>query len=683
MVPTKKYKNMFVERDEQNVAWLYLDKEGSTANVLSKEVLEELDLCLEFVENTEPAGLVILSAKKSGFVAGADVNEFLAIKDESSALSIIRRGQDVFNGLEKLPFPTVAAIHGFCLGGGLELALACNHRVAQDDEVTQLGLPEVRLGIHPGFGGCVRGVRLLGGLVALDLILTGRSIKAGAAKKIGLVDMTVPARHLKTAALSLLTDPPRPKKRGFMEVLADSAVARPFVGSLIRKKTAAKANPAHYPAPFAVVDLWQKFCGRWDRMMHEEAKSVARLITGRTAKNLVRVFQLQERMRSQGKKSAHKISNLHVVGAGAMGGDIAAWSALRGIFTTIQDREPKFVSPAIKRGHDLFTKRLREKRLVQAAMDRFMPDVKGYGAAKADLVIEAVFEDLEVKRTLFRDLEGRIKPGATLATNTSSIPLEEIAAALSRPANLVGIHFFNPVPLMQLVEVVKGAATSQEAMEKGFAYAAQIGKLPLAVKSNPGFLVNRILVPYLMEGILMEAEGVPKTVVDKAATNFGMPMGPLFLADTVGLDICVHVGRIFSKHMGMAVPERLESLVKAGNLGKKSGRGFYEYRDGKRVSPASEPKSPLDATTVRDRLVMRFLNECAACLREGIAEDADMLDAGMIFGAGFAPFYGGPLQYAADEGVSGIVETLGELEKKYGPRFKPDAGWNLVSGPRG
>lgn len=678
----KQYKNVWLETDDKRVSWLYLDKANASTNVLSAEVLEEIDLCLDFIENNPSAGLVILSAKSSGFIAGADVNEFASIKDEQTALRLIQRGQSIFTRIEKLPVPTVCAINGFCLGGGMELALACNRRVAQEGEKTLMGLPEVRLGIHPGFGGVVRSVRLLGGLAAMDMVLTGRSLSAKAAKKIGLVDMVVPARHLKSAAVSLLTSKAKPRKKSIPERLADTAMFRSFVANIMEKKTAAKANPAHYPSPFAAIDVYRKYTGDWDRMMAEEAKSVARLIVGRTAQNLVRVFQLQDRMKGLGKKGAEKINDLHVVGAGTMGGDIAAWSASRGITTTLQDREAKFISPAVKRAFELFSKKLKEKRFVQAAMDRFVPDVGGGGARKADLVIEAIFEDTGVKKALFKDLEAKIKPGAALATNTSSIPLEEIAPALAHPENLVGIHFFNPVAQMMLVEVVKGAATSQAVMDKAFAYVTQIGKLPLAVKSSPGFLVNRVLVPYLLEGIMMESEGVPKTLIDKCATDFGMPMGPLFLSDTVGLDICLHVGKIFAGHMGMPVPERLEALVKAGNLGKKSGRGFYEYHAGKKVAPTGEPKSPLDAGTVRDRLILRYLNECAACLREGIAEDADLLDAGMIFGSGFAPFYGGPLKYASDEGVPEIVANLEGLKKKFGPRFKPDSGWELVSAPR-
>jgi 3-hydroxyacyl-CoA dehydrogenase/enoyl-CoA hydratase/3-hydroxybutyryl-CoA epimerase len=678
----KKYKNMYVETDAQNIAWLYLDKENSSSNVLSSTVLNELDTCITDIEAAKPSALVILSAKKSGFVYGADVNEFTTFTGEAMALEFIKRGQSVFTRIEKLPFTTVAAINGFCLGGGMELALACARRVAQDDEGTMLGLPEINLGIHPGYGGTVRSVRLLGGMTALDIILTGRFIKAKAAKKIGLVDATAPARHLKTAAKLLITDPPKPRKRGFLVGLADNPFFKPFVANLVRKKTLAKANPKHYPAPYAVIDLWSKYGGNWDKMMEEEAKSVARLAATRTSRNLVRVFQLQDKMKAQGKKGAEKAARLHVIGAGAMGGDIAAWSASKGINTTLQDREAKFISPAIKRGFDLFSKKMKEKRLVQATMDRFVPDVKGDGAKTADVVIEAIFENLEVKRELFKGLESKIKPGALLATNTSSIPLEEIGTVLAHPENLVGIHFFNPVSQMMLVEVVRSKSTSQEAMDKGFAYVTQIGKLPLAVKSHPGFLVNRVLVPYLLEGIMMESEGVSKTEIDRAATDFGMPMGPLFLADTVGLDICLNVGKIFSTHMNMTVPERLENLVKEGRLGKKSGKGFYEYQNGRRVSQPDSGSTKLSKETIADRLILRYLNECVACLREGIVENADMLDGGMIFGTGFAPFHGGPIKYATDEGAQGLAEKLKGLEKTYGPRFKPDDGWKQLTQPR-
>ncbi len=310
-------------------------------------------------------------------------------------------------------------------------------------------------------------------------------------------------------------------------------------------------------------------------------------------------------------------------------------------------------------------------------MDRLIPDVKGEGIAKADLVVEAVFEDVTVKQNLLKEIEPKLKPAAFIATNTSSIPLEEIAGVMTNPDRLVGVHFFNPVAKMMLVEVVRGRSTSDEAFSHAVSYVHQIGKLPLPVKSEPGFLVNRILMPYLMEGVVMLGENIPAKKIDDAATRFGMPMGPILLADTVGLDICLHVANIFAERIGSDVPDNLKKLVEAGNLGKKSGKGFYEYKNGKPVIPETTVSSIGDGE-IEDRLIMRFLNESVACLRDEIVEDNDLLDAGMIFGAGFAPFRGGPMKYIADTGAEKIVEKLKKLEEKYGDRFKADEWWEKL-----
>ncbi|VAX22393.1 Enoyl-CoA hydratase / 3-hydroxyacyl-CoA dehydrogenase / 3-hydroxybutyryl-CoA epimerase [hydrothermal vent metagenome] len=674
MATKRKFKNWWIDTDNDDITWLWLDKEKTEVNTLCAEVLKEFDKALDDIGKESPRGLVIISGKTGGFIAGADIKEFTALKTSEEALHVIKRGQSVFDKLEALPFTTVAAIDGFCLGGGMELALACNYRVATYDPGTKLGLPEVNLGIHPGFGGTMRLTRLIGGVAGLEMILSGRPVNAKKAKKLGIISMAVPLRGLKNAARLMIMKPQSRKSGIDIKRLADMSLVRPFVAKMMRKKVAARALKAHYPAPYAVIDLWEKYFGSDVKMLDEELKSISNLIAGETAQNLVRVFFLQEKLKAIGKKSKMKFSHIHVVGAGIMGGDIAAWAALKGFTVTLQDREPKFIAPAIKRAHKLFKKRLKEERLIQAAMDRLIPDVKGNGAVRADCVIEAVFEDVEIKKSVFKEIEPKLKRGSFIATNTSSIPIEELTDGLKDPRRLVGVHFFNPVAKMALVEVVKGRHTSKTVFDKAVASVHQIGKLPLPVTSKPGFLVNRVLIPYLMEGILMLEENIPAKAIDKAATGFGMPMGPVILADTVGLDICLHVGNIFAERMGMKVPEKLKTTVEAGHVGIKSGRGFYEYKNGKPVTP----KDGGDGAGYKDleeRLMLRFLNECVACLREGIVADGDLVDAGMIFGSGFAPFTGGPVKYIMDKSPERLVARLGALEKKYGPRFCADDGW--------
>ncbi len=671
-----KYKNWRGEQDAENIFWLYIDKAEANANVLSKEALTELESALNDIAQIKPKGLVFISAKKSGFIAGADVKEFVSLKDGKEAFELIKRGQKIMDKIENLPFPTVAAINGFCLGGGLELALACRYRAADNAPGTKLGFPEVKLGIHPGFGGTVRSTLLIGGPAALDMMLTGRMISAKAALKTGLIDMAVPYRQLKNAARHLIVNPPRNKLIPGFGKLANLKPARHFIAKTVRKKLAGKALKSHYPAPYAIVDLWEKYAGDPRAMYEKEAESVSELITMDTAQNLVGVFFLQERLKSIGGKESFRPTRLHVIGAGVMGGDIAAWAAIRGMRVTLQDREPKFIAPAVKRAADLFRRKLKDKRLAQAAMDRLIPDVEGKGVAQADVIIEAVFEDLNVKRELFAEVERKARPDAVLATNTSSIPLEEIAATLKNPERLTGIHFFNPVAQMMLVEVVKSAETSEEVFANAVSFVQAIGKLPLPVKSAPGFLVNRILVPYLMEGVKMMEEGIPPERIDTAAVRFGMPVGPVLLADTVGLDICLHVAEIFAKHMQMEIPEKLRKLVEAGRLGKKSGHGFYKYENEKPAKTAETGGA--DLTEIEDRLVFRYLNEAAACLREGIVEDGDLLDAGMIFGTGFAPFRGGPMKHIATLGTDYFLKRFQELEEKYGTRFHPDEGWQSL-----
>lgn len=672
------YTHWHLEIDAKRIAWLAIDKAEAGANVLSKDVLEELQAVIDALAAARPRGLVIYSAKANGFIAGADVKEFTALNNFEEATELVGRGQAVLNRLEALPFPTVAMIHGFCLGGGMELALACRYRVAEDDPRTRLGLPEVKLGIHPGFGGTVRLPPLIGAPAAMDLMLSGRTVEARQAQKMGLVDYAVPARQLRRAAESMVLEQPQPHRPKFFQRVTNHGALRPLLASMLRKKVADKAPPQHYPAPYAMIDLWSEYAGNRERMMQEEARSVARLVTGDTARNLVRVFFLQERLKSLGRGADFNAKHVHVIGAGVMGGDIAAWCALRGLRVTVQDRSPEALGRVMKRAQALYKKKLKVPRLVQAAMDRLQPDRAGAGLRRADVIIEAIFEDIKAKQHLYREIEPLIRADALLATNTSSIPLETLSEVLRHPERLVGVHFFNPVAQMQLVEVVASTRTSPETAKQAAAFVRQIDRLPLPVRSSPGFLVNRVLMPYLLEAVALEAEGVPATVIDAAATEFGMPMGPILLADTVGLDICLSVAEILSKQLQRGeVPPRLRELVAAGHLGKKSGRGFYTYQ-GDRPVFVKPPKGYQPPADITDRLMFRYFNEAMACLREGVVEDADLLDAGMIFGTGFAPFRGGPLHFAQHTGPGAVRRRLEQLTQEHGRIFQPDEGWQSV-----
>jgi 3-hydroxyacyl-CoA dehydrogenase/enoyl-CoA hydratase/3-hydroxybutyryl-CoA epimerase len=671
-------RNWSLERDPEGVAWLTFDKPGSSANVLSSGVLIELDGLLATLEKEPPRALVVISAKKSGFIAGADIREFTGIADADSGYGLIHRGQQVLNRLAALACPSVAAIHGFALGGGLELALACRYRVAVGDERLSLGLPEVQLGIHPGFGGTVRSVQVAGVRAAMELMLTGKPVRADKALRLGLVDALTSEAELRAAARALVLKSPSPRRAPLAERLLSSAPLRPLVRRSLTREVARRAPPDHYPAPYAIIDLWARHGAHGPAAYEAEARSIAHLFTTPTSRNLVRVFLLQDRLKSAGGKSPMEIRHVHVVGAGVMGGDIAAWSALRGFTVTLQDRASEYLEPALKRAGELFDKRVRDPARNAAARERLRADVAGDGVAQADVVIEAIFENLEAKRELYARLEPRMKPGALLATNTSSIMLEPLADRLSRPERLVGLHFFNPVAQMPLIEIVHADNTDATAVQAATAFARRLDKLPVPCRSAPGFMVNRVLTPYLNEAMYAAGEGVALEVIDEAAVRFGMPMGPIELADVVGLDVAAHVGEIIAHELGRPAPQlpRLASLLAAKKLGRKSGAGFYLWQDGKAVkSGAAGGPTPGD---LEDRLILVLVNECVACLRERVVEDADLADAAVIFGTGFAPFRGGPLGFARARGTRAIVARLTELAARHGPRFTPDAGWGLL-----
>lgn len=665
--------------DHQGIAWLALDAPAST-NTLTDDVLSTLSQELDKLETNPPRAVVFYSAKASGFIAGADINRFRETMSKSEVYQHIREVQTLFSRIESLPCPTLAMIHGFCLGGGLEMALACDYRIACDDDNTRIGLPEIMLGIHPGYGGSVRLIEKLGVIHAMPLMLSGRLLSARSAYKAGIIDEVVADRQLHRAATARLLAAEKPRQPAWWQRLLSSAPLRPAVAALLRRQTLKRVNPAHYPAPLALIKLWQQQPRQRNDYFAAEARSVAQLLLSDSAQHLIRLFFLRNRLKAFGKKADFPVAHVHIIGAGVMGGDIAAWCALQGCRVTLQDQSPDSIAPAVKRAAKLFQAKLKVPHKVQAAMDRLIPDCPGHGVRQADIVIEAIFEDLTAKQALYREIEPQMRADALLATNTSSLSLESLTSCLEQPERLVGLHFFNPVARMQLVEVVVGSQTDSRWVDFATAFVRQIDRLPLPVKSAPGFLINRILMPYLLEAVEMAQQGIAIQRIDKAATDFGMPMGPIELADTVGLDICHSVAGILAAELGMPMPGGLQQLLEQGRLGKKTGHGFYRYDARQHAIKHRESKpdnTPL--SVIQQRLMLRLYNECAACLDEGIVADADLLDAGMIFGTGFAPFRGGPMQVIQQQGAATLQSELQDFSQQFGERFAPQPGWRALS----
>jgi 3-hydroxyacyl-CoA dehydrogenase/enoyl-CoA hydratase/3-hydroxybutyryl-CoA epimerase len=666
--------NWRMRADEDGIVWLLFDKKDSSANTLSEDVLAELNAILEKLERDAPRGVVIRSAKPSGFIAGADISQFRGVTDAAQVETTLKRGHAVLDRLDRLPSVTVAVIHGYCLGGGLEVALACDYRIAVED--ASFGFPEVLLGLHPGLGGTVRLPRLINPLQAMTMMLTGRSERARSARRLGLVDAVTQERHVRAAVRSAVSGEMTRAKQSFVGSVLDLQPARRLLAARMASEAAKRAPRAHYPAPYALIDLWVAHGGDANAMQKAEISSFAKLLVGDTAQNLVRVFFLRDNLKNLagGKWDGKRV---HVIGAGTMGGDIAAWCAWQGFVVTLGDTNQNAIGGAIKRAAELYGKIGRDnRRRVRDALDRLIPDLTGGGVAGADLIIEAVPENLELKRKIFAGIEPKMKPDAILASNTSSIPLEQLREGLPRPERLVGIHFFNPVSRMQLVEVVSHDQVAAEVLADARAFLGRIDRLPAPVKSAPGFLVNRALTPYLLEALVMLDAGAKKETIDKAAVNFGMPMGPIELADEVGLDICLHVAEMLrgSLHRDMPdAPQWLKDKVAKGELGKKTGKGLYDWKDGHAVKSHEAAAPPPDTI---DRLILPMLDACMTCLREGVVADEEVLDGAMIFATGFAPFRGGPMHYAHTRGYADIRDTLKRLAGQYGPRFQPDPGWD-------
>ncbi|MFQ5509992.1 MAG: 3-hydroxyacyl-CoA dehydrogenase NAD-binding domain-containing protein [Leptospirillia bacterium] len=677
--------------EDGGIGTLTLDVPDKAVNVLSSEVLEELSGVLDELAGKSLTGLVVCSAKR-GFIAGADVNEIAEIVDPTTSTALVSRGQQVLIQLEKLKYPTVAAIHGVCLGGGMELALACTHRVVSDDPSTKMGLPEVKLGIHPGFGGCVRLPKIVGLERACDWILTGKTVNARQARRAGLVAQVAPAERLLEVARKQVGTSKKVKGKGNLVgwLLTRNPVGRTVFFDQAFKRLKGKVSPDHYPAPFAALGVLRDIAGKSSAAAHRiEAESCGGLIPLKSTKNLIRVFFASEKLKHQdavrlGKADADAIRQVAVVGAGVMGAGIAGEMARGGLLVRFADISDK----AMEKGLKIISKTLKRSTRnaprgeYERAMGRILPTLDLDRLGAVDALVEAVPERMDFKKSLFERALPQVKDGALILSNTSSLSVTDMFADTPDPGRTAGMHFFNPVPRMPLVEVVVGEKTSPETVARVAALSVRIGKMPLIVQECPGFLVNRILMPYLNEAVLMMEEGAGIDEVDRVLKEFGMPMGAFRLIDEIGMDVCHHVAGVLEEGFGarMAPAASMRKFYEAGRYGKKSDKGFYRYQDGKGVGEDPDAYALVDGRgstrfsdeDIRDRLVLSMVSEAARILAEGVVESPQMLDAGMVFGTGFPPFRGGLMRYVEERGVGQVLAILERFADKYGERFSPN-----------
>jgi len=628
-----------LETDSAGMAWLTIDVSGKSVNVLTRAVVAEMADVVAHLENAEGiTGLCLGSGKDLGFVYGADINEFEALAGEADVAALLDEVHDTFNRFAALPFPMVAGIDGYALGGGLELALCCDRLVLTASPKTQVGFPEVKLGLMPGYGGTGRAYGRIGAYMVLDMMLTGRMVSASEAQRIGLVDGLAEGRaDLASAMKNMLagmdgTKPPRHQIAGEDTAAEVQRAREAFAG---------RVRPDHTPAPFAILDHIAHNAPDAVAISAAEKIIFPSLMVSDASDGLRRVFQLTDAVKRTARGDA-EIHHVHVIGAGVMGGDIAAVAAMEGLTVTLSDQDGAAIAKAVDRARSLYERRLKTPEKINAAMDRLIADKAQTGLAQADLVIEAVAERLDVKKTVFAEIEPRTKPEAILATNTSAIPLEEIAAALTRPERLIGLHFFNPVPVLPLVEVIWSELSDQALVARGMMFAGRLRKMPIRCKSAPGFLVNRALLPYLLKGIEAMLDGTDADQIDEAMVNFGMPMGPVELADQIGLDVTHDA----SLPLGMTakVATVLREKIAAGTIGRKSGAGFYTWDGNKAIRPRAIYDDKAQHALALD-LLSPMIDECRKAVAEGVVDSADMADAGMIFGVGFPAFRGGPLHY--------------------------------------
>jgi 3-hydroxyacyl-CoA dehydrogenase/enoyl-CoA hydratase/3-hydroxybutyryl-CoA epimerase len=681
------------EITQDGIAIVSFDLPDSKVNKLTTAVMMELDALLDELGRTKGIrALVFRSSKPGNFIVGADIAEIRAITDPAAGARLARNGQAVFNKIESLPFPTVAAIHGPCMGGGMELALAFSLRVISNDPKTALAQPEVKLGIMPGFGGTQRLPRLVGLANALDMILTGQSVFPRKAKRIGLVDeVTYPELLLGRAiALARLAadkglEAARRKRPLLPRLVADNPLSRLFIVRAA-KQAVLRETRGNYPAPLAALEATRLSARNGDAGYAFESRMLGELACTEVSKNLISVFYLSEMLKKSAGLQAQPIKNIGVVGAGVMGGGIAQLFAEKERTVRMKDVTTQAVGKGLLEAAVIFGKRGKKGVLsaIQArdGLDRITGTTDYSGFGNADAVVEAVVENIDVKKTIVREFDAVAKPGAIFASNTSSLSITELARDAKHPENVVGMHFFNPVEKMPLVEIVRGARTSESTIEAIAALSRSLGKLPVVVNDGPGFLVNRILMPYLGEAALLFEQGAGVDEIDHALLSFGMPMGAFILLDEIGIDVAHKVSEILHAGLGdrATPPKLLATLYKEGYLGRKNRKGFYQYDGGKRKEPdphvsslAGSPgrRTALSAGDIVARTVMLMIKEAALCLEERTIDRPDMLDAALVFGIGFPPFRGGLLRYADRIGIRAVLDKLEQFTRTCGDRYTP------------
>jgi 3-hydroxyacyl-CoA dehydrogenase/enoyl-CoA hydratase/3-hydroxybutyryl-CoA epimerase len=687
--------------DDGGVLTIVFDHPGEPVNVLTPEIFEELNRLLDQARShPDLRGLLFTSAKPGMFLAGMDVESIASVRDPQQGTEAARFVHSIFHKIAELGRPSVCVIGGTCLGGGCELALACTLRIAGDGPEVRIGLPEVRLGIIPGFGGTQRLPRLVGLTAALDLILTGRTLDGRRAHKIGLVHRVVPSAYLEREALALLSraigDGGRAgavggRKRSLSARAIESIPPlRRFVTGQAKKRTAAKVKPTDYPAPFRAIEAIEAaFAQPLGTGLDLEARIVGELIPSPTAKNLMWLFKSATELKNRPAGVAavpRTVRRVAVLGAGIMGGGIAQLAAHKAIPVRLKDVRYEAILEALRTARKIWDRQRKRRRLTSREVWQktafIAPTLDDSGLRHVDLVVEAVVEDLEVKRQVLAGLERRLDERAVFASNTSSLPISEIAARALHPERVVGMHFFNPVNRMPLVEVIAGRRSSPEAIATVQALAAKLGKSPVIVKDGPGFLVNRILTLYINEAIRLLDQGVRIEAADRAMRAFGMPMGPFELLDEVGLDTAKHVGEVLKAGLGKRVggdSRLLEAMVGDGRLGKKNGRGLYGYRKGRRGAPdrdvyrliGSPAPHEIPDEMLQERMVLAMVNEAAYCLADAVVRVPADIDLAMVLGTGFPPFRGGVLRHADALGVPVVVDRLARLAESQGERFRP------------